>query len=144
MMKRILLVIAFAANSLASFAQSTLEGLWMSFDDDGKTPTALIRISKSNGQLIGRIEKVLDTTSESTCSKCTDDRKNQPLVGLEIIRGSQAAPHNGKWEQGRILDPDDGAEYMLVMELKNGGQVLLVRGYWSVFWRTQQWHRQGP
>jgi uncharacterized protein (DUF2147 family) len=73
-----------------------------------------------------------------------DDRKNQPLMGLEIIRGSQAAPHNGKWEQGRILDPDDGAEYKLVMELKNGSQVLLVRGYWSVFWRTQQWHRQGP
>ena len=143
-MKRILLGIAFAANSLASFAQSTPEGLWMSFDDDGKTPTALIRISKSNGQLIGRIEKVLDTTSEPTCSKCTDDRKNQPLVGLEIIRGSQAAPHNGKWEQGRILDPDDGAEYKLVMELKNGGQVLLVRGYWNVFWRTQEWHRQGP
>jgi uncharacterized protein (DUF2147 family) len=144
MMKRILFGIAFASVSLAAFAQPTPEGLWISFDDDGKTPTALIRISKSNGQLIGRIEKVLDTTSEPTCSKCTDDRKNQPLVGLEIIRGSQAAPHNGKWEQGRILDPDDGAEYKLVMELKNGGQVLLVRGYWSVFWRTQQWHRQGP
>jgi uncharacterized protein (DUF2147 family) len=114
----------------------------MGFDDDGKTPTALVRISKSNGQLIGRIEKVLDTTSEPTCSKCTDDRKNQSIVGLEIIRGSQADPRNGKWEQGRILDPDDGSEYMLVMELQNGGQVLLVRGYWSVFWRTQQWRRQ--
>ena len=141
MMKRILLGIAFAANSLASFAQSTPEGLWMSFDDDGKTPTALIRISKSNGQLIGRIEKVLDIASEPTCSKCTDDRKNQPLVGLEIIRGSHVDPHNGKWEQGRILDPDDGTDYKLVMELQNGGQVLLVRGYWSFFWRTQQWRR---
>jgi uncharacterized protein (DUF2147 family) len=138
---RILVALTFALVSITSFAQSTPEGLWMSFDDEGKTPTALIRISKSNGQLIGRIEKVLDTTSESTCSKCTDDRKNQPLVGLEIIRGALANASNGKWEQGRILDPDDGTDYKLVMELQNGGQVLLVRGYWGVFWRTQQWRR---
>jgi uncharacterized protein (DUF2147 family) len=139
---RILVAFTFAFVSITSFAQSTPEGLWMSFDDDGKTPTALIRISKSNVHLTGRVEKVLATSSEQSCSKCTDDRKNQQLVGLEIIRGCQAAPHNGKWEQGRILDPDDGTEYKLVMELKNGGQVLLVRGYWGVFWRTQQWRRQ--
>ena len=128
--------------SLNSHAQSTPEGLWMSFDDDGKSPTALIRISKSNGRFAGRIEKVLDNTPETICKKCPDDRKNQPLVGLEIIRGVQIEPRNNKWEQGRILDPDDGTEYRLVMELQNDGQVLLVRGYWGVFWRTQQWRRQ--
>ena len=72
---------------------------------------------------------------------CSSDL-NQPLVGLEIIRGVQIEPRNNKWEQGRILDPDDGTEYRLVMELQNDGQVLLVRGYWGVFWRTQQWRRQ--
>lgn len=140
---RIYCVLLFALTSMMSFAQSTPEGLWISFDDDGTSPTALVRITKSNGQLVGRIEKVLDTTSETICKKCTDDRKNQPFVGLEIIRASQAEPHNNKWEQGRILDPDDGTEYKLVMELQHSGQVLLVRGYWGVFWRTQQWRRQG-
>ena len=129
--------------SLTSYSQTTPEGLWMSFDDDGKTPTALIRISKSNGQIAGRIEKVLDNTAETICKKCPDDRKNQPLVGLEIIRGVQTEPRNNKWEQGRILDPDDGTDYKLVLELQNDGQILLVRGYWGVFWRTQQWRRQG-
>ena len=65
--------------SLNSHAQSTPEGLWMSFDDDGKTPTALIRISKSNSQFAGRIEKVLDNTPETICKKCPDDRKNQQI-----------------------------------------------------------------
>jgi uncharacterized protein (DUF2147 family) len=138
---KIFIAFIFALINMPSLAQSTPEGLWMSFDDDGKTPTALIRISKSNGQLTGRIEKVLDTKSEMICSKCADDRRNQPMIGLEIIRGSKADPHNGKWEQGRILDPDDGTEYNLVMELKESGQILLVRGYWSFFWRTQQWHK---
>jgi uncharacterized protein (DUF2147 family) len=130
--------------SLSCKAQTTPEGLWMSFDDDGKTPSALVRITKLNGHLVGRIEKVLDPQADATCSKCIDERKNQPLVGMEIIRDAKAELRNGKWEQGRILDPDDGTEYKLVLELQNAGQTLLVRGYWGVFWRTQQWRKQGP
>ena len=141
-MMRHLIVLTALLASLSADAQTTPEGLWMSFDDDGKTASALVRIVKSNGQFVGRIEKVLDTQAEPTCQQCTDDRKNQPLVGLEIIRGAKLEAVNGKWEHGRILDPDDGTEYKLVMELQNAGQTLLVRGYWGVFWRTQQWRRQ--
>jgi uncharacterized protein (DUF2147 family) len=124
------------------YAQSTPEGLWMSYDDDGKTPSAIVRISQSGSQLVGRIEKVLDPQSELNCSKCNDDRRHQPLVGLEIIRGVKSEPNNGRWEQGKILDPDDGAEYKLVIEMQNSGKTLLVRGYWGLFWRSQKWQRQ--
>jgi uncharacterized protein (DUF2147 family) len=141
---RLLLILFAILGSIGSYAQSSPEGLWMSFDDDGKTPTALVRIAKSNGQLIGRIEKVLDAQSETTCSKCLDDRKNQSMVGLEIIRGAKHDAQNGQWIQGRILDPDDGTEYRLVIEPQSAGQVLVIRGYWGVFWRTQIWRKQGP
>ena len=114
----------------------------MSYDDDGKTATALVRIAKINDQLIGRIEKVLDQQAGAICSNCRGDRKNQPIVGLEIIRGVKAASQNNQWSQGRILDPDDGTEYKLVMELEHAGQTLVVRGYLGLFWRTQYWHRQ--
>ena len=124
------------------YAQTSPEGLWMSYDDDGKTATALDRIFKINDQLIGQIEKVLDQQAEVICSSCRGDRKNQPIVGLEIIRGVKAAAQNNKWSQGRILDPDDGTEYKLVMELEHAGQTLVVRGYWGLFWRTQYWQRQ--
>lgn len=67
--------------SLKCFAQATPEGLWMSFDDDGKTPTALVRISQSRGQFVGRIEKILDGSSDSICSKCADDRKINRSLG---------------------------------------------------------------
>jgi uncharacterized protein (DUF2147 family) len=133
-----------ASLRITAYAQPTPEGLWMSFDDDGKTPTALVRISKMNAQLSGRIEKVLDTTtaSEAICSKCKDDRKNQAIVGLEIIRGTKATPQNNQWLEGKILDPDDGKEYKLVLEMQDAGNTLGVRGYWGPFWRTQQWRRQ--
>ena len=128
--------------SLHIHAQTSPEGLWMSYDDDGKTATALVRIVKINDQLIGQIEKVFDQQTESICSNCRGDRKNQPIVGLEIIRGVKMAAQNNKWSQGRILDPDDGTEYKLVMELERAGQTLVVRGYWGLFWRTQYWQRQ--
>ena len=128
--------------SLHVQAQNSPEGLWMSYDDDGKTATALVRIVKINDQLIGQIEKVFDQQAEAICSNCHGDRKNQPIVGLEIIRGVKVAAQNNKWSQGRILDPDDGTEYKLVMELERAGQTLVVRGYWGLFWRTQYWQRQ--
>ena len=132
-MRQFVLLLALLC-ALSCKAQTSPEGLWMSFDDDGKTPSALVRITKSNGNLVGRIEKVLDPQAEATCSKCVDKRKNQPLVGLEIISDTNPEPRHGKWEQGRILDPDDGTEYKLTMELQNAGQTLLVRGHWGVFW----------
>ena len=128
--------------SLHVQAQNSPEGLWMSYDDDGKTATALVRIVKINDQLIGQIEKVFDQQAEAICSNCRGDRKNQPIVGLEIIRGVKVAAQNNKWSQGRILDPDDGTEYKLVMELERAGQTLVVREYWGLFWRTQYWQRQ--
>ena len=41
-----------------------------------------------------------------------------------------------------FLDPEDGTEYKLVMELKDAGKTLLARGYWGIIWRTQHWRRQ--
>jgi len=132
--------------ALIAKAQTTPEGLWLSFDDDGKTPTALVRIAKENGQLSGRIEKVLyaQTGSETVCTHCRDDRKNQAMVGLEIIRGAKVSAQDDQWRDGKILDPDDGEVYRLVMTLAQGGQVLEVKGYWGLFWRTQHWRRQSP
>ena len=124
------------------YAQTSPEGLWMSYDDDGKTATALVRIVKINDQLIGQIENVFDQQAEAICRNCRGDRKNQPIVGLEIIRGVKLEAQNNKWTQGRILDPEDGTEYKLVLELEHTGQTLVVRGYWGLFWRTQYWQRQ--
>jgi hypothetical protein len=52
---------------------------------------------------------------QAVCDKCTDDRKDKPIVGLEIIRGAKQAEGKTVWEDGKILDPENGKTYTLRM-----------------------------
>jgi uncharacterized protein (DUF2147 family) len=125
-----------------SFAQMTPEGLWRNIDDKTGEAKAEIRIAANPaGALNGKIEKALVQSSEPNCTACTDDRKGQPKVGMEIIRGAKKAASEMVWEDGKILDPENGKEYTLRMTPLDGGKQLQVRGYIGPFYRTQIWQR---
>jgi len=115
----------------AVFAQQTPAGLWRNVDDNTGEVKAEIRIVETNGVVSGRIEKVLkkDAKPDDKCDKCEGDRKDKPIVGLDIIRGD------------RILDPENGREYRLTLTPLEGGKKLQVRGYFGPFYRTQTWVR---
>ena len=126
----------------ASFAQMTPEGLWRNIDDKTGEAKAEIRIAATPaGVLNGKVEKALVQSSEPNCSACTDDRKGQPKVGMEIIRGAKKSASEPVWEDGKILDPENGKEYTLRMTPLEGGKQLQVRGYIGPFYRTQIWQR---
>lgn len=136
------LVLVFAAAVCA--AAPSPEGLWKTVDDDTGQARSYIRISAAGGELSGRIERVLDADAKpgDVCEACTDDRRNQPIVGLEIIRHARvSAKDAAAFEGGSILDPEDGKVYRLLLRLEDGGKRLLVRGYWGPFFRTQVWVR---
>ena len=118
-------------------------GTWRSIDDDTKQPKAQIVISDSAGVLSGRIEQLLrpGVDPKAVCDRCTDDRKGQPLVGLEIIRGAKKAEGKTVWEDGRILDPENGSTYSLKLTPADSGSKLDVRGSIGPFGRTQTWSR---
>jgi uncharacterized protein (DUF2147 family) len=92
--------------------------------------------------LTGRIEKVLkpDADPKAVCDKCSDERKGQPIAGLEIIRGAKRG-EGDVWEGGRILDPEKGSDYALRLTPIDGGARLKVRGAIGPFSRTQTWQR---
>ena len=97
-------------------AQMTPIGLWQSIDDGNGQPKAEISIAqRPDGSLTGKVERslVVNSTTDTNCVLCTDDRKNQPKVGLEIIRGGKKADGKDVWEGGKILDPENGKEYSL-------------------------------
>jgi uncharacterized protein (DUF2147 family) len=129
--------------SSIAFAQETPIGLWHSIDDKTGEPKAEIRISDNGGVLSGRIEKLLrkGANPDEKCVECRDERKDKPMVGLEIIRGARKAPDKPVWEDGKILDPENGREYTLRLTPVDGGRKLDVRGSFGPFGRTQTWVR---
>lgn len=128
--------------STMTLAQMTPEGLWRNIDDKTGEAKAEIRIAATaSGVLNGRIEKALTQKGEPNCSACSDDRKDQPKVGMEIIRGAKKLATDTVWEGGKILDPENGKEYTLRMTPIEGGKQLQVRGFIGPFYRTQIWKR---
>jgi uncharacterized protein (DUF2147 family) len=135
------LLLPFAVVSVSAFAQASPAGLWRSIDDKTGEAKAEIRIVDNGGVLTGRIEKTLRKDAKPTCEECKDERKGQAINGLEIIRGARKAEGQDVWEQGKILDPENGREYTLRLAPLEGGQKLQVRGYLGPFFRTQTWVR---
>jgi uncharacterized protein (DUF2147 family) len=72
---------------------------------------------------------------------CTDDRKGQPKIGLEIIRDAKKSGNDPVWEGGTILDPENGKTYKVRLSPQDGGKTLQVRGYIGPFFRSQVWQR---
>ena len=128
----------------SALAQVTPVGVWKTIDDKTKAEKSLVRISESAGVLSGRIEKLLasDAKPDAVCDKCSDDRKDKPLVGLEIIRGVKKSDET-LWDGGTILDPNDGKVYKVRLSPADGGKRLEVRGYIGapLLGRTQTWMR---
>jgi len=128
---------------LVAFAQMTPVGTWHSIDDKTQEIKSEIVIADSGGVLTGRIAKLLrkDAKQDAVCDLCTDDRKGKPILGMEIIRGAKKQDGKDVWEEGKILDPENGKTYTLRLTPIEAGKKLDVRG--SVFGvgRTQTWVR---
>ena len=142
---KLLISSALLAACGVAFAQATPVGVWKSIDDKTKTERSQVRISENNGVLTGRIEKLLaaDAKQDAKCDKCEDDRKDQPIVGMEIIRGVKKAEGENTWDGGTILDPAEGKVYKVRLQPVEGGKKLEVRGYvgMPMLGRTQTWVR---
>jgi len=138
-----------AALSLGLFAaiahaQATPAGLWKSIDDESKKEKSLIRITESGGVFTGKLEKLLDPTAkaDAVCDKCSDERKDKPIVGMTLIKGvKQNADDKAKWDGGEILDPNNGKTYKVRLTPIDGGKTLEVRGFIGPFYRNQTWTR---
>ena len=135
-------VLALAAGVAA--AQSTPAGLWKTIDDATKAEKSLVRITDAGGVYTGKIEKILTDKTDAKCTLCTDERKDQPVQGMTIVRNVKAAAGDDNlWDGGEILDPNDGKTYKVRMKLAEGGKKLDVRGYIGapMLGRTQTWIR---
>jgi uncharacterized protein (DUF2147 family) len=117
-------------------------GVWKTIDDKTGSPKALVRVFERNGELFGKIDAGLDGRKDRVCELCKDERKNQPIVGMEIIRHMKKS--GDEYAGGEILDPDTGKVYRCKLRVEDAGKKLDVRGFlgFSLLGRTQTWVRQ--
>lgn len=143
MFQRTLLAAAAWTVSGFAYAQMSPVGTWNTIDDKTKEVKSEIVIVETAGLLSGKVSKLLrkDVDQKAVCKECSDDRKDKPLIGLEIIRGAKKAEGKDVWEDGKILDPENGKNYTLRLTPIEGGKKLEVRGSVFGIGRTQTWVR---
>ncbi len=138
-MRRIVLTLLLG---LAGVAQANSPvGRWHTIDDKTGEVKSLVTIEDKDGSLNGRVAQILRKGADpaARCDKCSDDRKGQPILGMEIIRGVKKSAGHEHWEGGEILDPEEGKLYRVRLTPLEGGAKLQVRGFLGPFWRNQTW-----
>jgi len=126
-------------------AQAAPAGLWKTIDDDSGKEKSLVRITEAQGVYTGHVAKILNPDkADARCTACTDERKDQPVLGMTILRAVRADPADTSvFRGGDILDPNNGKTYQVRLKPIDGGKQLEVRGYIGapLFGRTQTWIR---
>lgn len=142
----VLVSAVFVASDASAADAKGAVGTWKTIDDETGNVKSLVEISEADGKLKGKIVKLFrkpDEDQNPKCDKCEGDKKDQPLIGLEILWNLKK-DSDIKWSGGEIMDPKKGKTYSCKIELIEDGKKLKVRGFlgFSLLGRTQTWERQ--
>jgi len=118
------------------------EGRWRTIDDETGEAKSIVEIERSaDGVYRGKVVELFNPSRpDPTCDKCSDDRKGQPIIGMEIIRNMRTSGADA-YAGGTILKPDEGKVYKSKMKLIENGGKLEVSGCVLFICRSQTWER---
>jgi uncharacterized protein (DUF2147 family) len=138
-MKILIYAIGFLFVNLVSSQE--VFGEWKTIDDNTGLAKSIVEVYEQNGKVFGRIKKILkEEKRDVRCVYCKGDQKNQKVEGMLILKN--LSKDKDKYEGGTVTDPENGKTYDAKMWLnENDPNVLMVRGYLSFLYRTQEWKR---
>ena len=134
---KLILIFILSFISLAINAQDIF-GKWKTIDDNTGKPRSIVEIIENDGKAYGKILQLFREPGEDLdpiCDDCNDYRKDKKVIGMTIITDMER--DGGEWEDGEILDPENGKVYDCKLWIEDGK--LKVRGYVAFFYRTQTW-----
>jgi uncharacterized protein (DUF2147 family) len=138
-MKPIVILFICMCLSLMAQAQRTSPiGKWKTVDDATGKVKSVVEVYERGGKLFGKVLQLIEPDKpDPVCDKCdkTDPRHMKKVIGLEVIRNMVC--DGSEWEDGDILDPENGKVYRCKLWVENGK--LQVRGYIAFLYRTQTW-----
>lgn len=141
-MKRIIVALVSLFCALQLQAQENLVlGQWKTIDDETGDAKSIVEVYEQEGQVFGKIIDILNPDDkDKVCIKCDGDEKDQPLIGLTIIKGLEL--DGERFEDGTIFDPEKGKTYNAKIWVdEDEPNILKVRGYIAFLFRTQEWVR---
>ena len=135
-MKKVLF--AFAALLFTTLSYAQIEGKWKTIDDEtGKAKSIVEIVKRSDGKYYGTISQLLIKPENNNCIKCKDDRKNKPLIGLEILRG--LSKDGNEFSGGTITNPKDGKSYKTAI-VRHDNTLAVKALILGIAVKTQTWH----
>lgn len=140
-MKKSIILVTFICLAFFEINAQAIVGKWNTVDEETGKVRSVVEISEKNGVFIGKIVELFPesgSAEEVICDKCNDYRKDQKVLGMQIVSNMKYKEENNIYKGGRILDPKKGKEYKCEMWLDKNKH-LKVRGYISFLYRTQTW-----
>lgn len=140
-MRRNLLITLILFFSLVGVQAQNVTGKWRTVDDETGEEKSVVEIYEKNGKVYGKVVAITNPAAqEAICDKCTGEDKDQPIMGMVVIKGLEK--DGDEYNGGKILDPNNGKLYKCYLKLEEDNK-LKVRGYigFSLLGRTQYWYR---
>ncbi len=154
MKKVITIAIILFTVSIGLFATDPALGYWKSIDDESGEVTAGWEVYEEAGVLYGKILKVVGKPADELAVECKGPYKDFPVPGdtskMTLINTpwiyGLVNKGEGKWRNGRIIDPENGKSYASEITFHNAGgkykvDTLEMRGKIGPFGRSQFWQK---
>lgn len=121
-------------------SQSVL-GAWKAINEENGKAICIVEIYEEEGQYFGRVTKIIkEEDRDRLCTKCEGDLKDMPVEGMVVMEDMEK--DGDYYGGGTAIDPKSGKEYRCKIWLDESNPNLLkVRGYLAIFYRTQTWER---